>query len=134
MVKFAKLQEMVFAFVTDKKFETLSLFVIIMNTLLMMFDDPRQVSGSLLDKMDSIFLLFYSIELSLKIFAFGIWERKTAFFRDSWNNLDFFIVTTSILDFTLSGLVNINLSALRSLRVLRPLRTISTIRKLKNLV
>lgn len=99
-----------------------------------MFDDPTKSGESLLDQTDNIFLLIYTVELTLKLFAFGLWGRKTSFFNNYWNILDFFIVLTSLLDYTLSGLVSINLSALRSLRVLRPLRTISSVRKLKNLV
>ena len=83
--------------------------------------------------MDTIFLSFYTIEMSLKIIAYGFVYNKGSYLRDSWNVLDFTIIFTAYLPLVLSS-KSINLSALRSLRVLRPLRTISSIKALKEIL
>ena len=84
--------------------------------------------------MDTVFLAIYTTEMSLKIIAYGFYFSPNAYIKDSWNILDFTIVSTSYLPIVLEGSNAVNLSALRSLRVLRPLRTISSIRALKEIL
>jgi hypothetical protein len=48
-----------------------------------------------------------------------------SYLRDGWNQLDFFIVVTSVLDMSLSNINLPVLKILRLLRTLRPLRVIS---------
>jgi len=50
---------------------------------------------------------------------------KNSYLRETWNILDFFIVVTSLLDITVSGIDMPALRILRLLRTLRPLRFIS---------
>ncbi len=62
----------------------------------------------------------------VKIFGQGFIFGENPYLNESWNILDFVIVTTSYLPlvFADSG-VDVNLKILRSLRVLRPLRTVT---------
>ncbi len=80
-----------------------------------------------------MFLILYSIEMSLKIVGMGFAFNKGAYIRDPWNILDFVIVMSGYLTILLQG-GGINLGALRSFRVLRPLRTVSSIEGLRVIV
>jgi len=55
----------------------------------------------------------------------GFLMDQGSYIRDTWNQLDFFIVTTSILDLAMENMEIPALKILRLLRTLRPLRVIS---------
>ncbi|XP_015424453.1 PREDICTED: cation channel sperm-associated protein 1 [Myotis davidii] len=84
---------------------------------------------------DSIFLSIYVVEALLKIISMGL-----DYFYDSWNILDFFIVATAVLEFTL---VQFNSRSLqrtvynpnffRIFKVFRSLRALRAVRVLKRL-
>lgn len=59
---------------------------------------------------------------------------KGSYLRDSWNQLDFFIVMSSIVDMSATGLDIPIIKLLRMLRVLRPLRFINHNKDLKMVV
>lgn len=63
--------------------------------------------------------------MSVKIIAVGLVMDENSYLTDSWNQLDFFIVTSSIADMALAGFDLPFIRILRMLRVLRPLRFIS---------
>ena len=102
-----------------------------------MFEDPlAEEQSQALQSLDVFFLVAYTIEMFLKIFALGFFFAKGAYIKEYWNILDFVIVVTAYIPIFLgsgdgSGP---NLQGLRTLRVLRPLRTISSIRALKVLL
>jgi hypothetical protein len=68
----------------------------------------------------------------LKILAYGFIFNKKSYLRDSWNLMDFIIVSTSLLPFIID--LNFSVSSLRAIRVLRPLKTITKIKALKMIV
>lgn len=112
-------------------FETASIGVILANSLMLLFSDPTSASDDpLLIQLEEIFLILYTIEMSLKIFAMGFVCVRKAYLRDPWNVLDFVIVTTAYLPYIFDG-QSVNLKSLRFMRILRPLRTITSIRALK---
>ena len=93
--------------------------------------------------LDDAFLAFYSVELVLKIVGLGFIFNKGAYLRDSWNILDFIIVSSAYASIMQSTGTPANgagadegfsLTGLRAFRVLRPLRTISSIEGLKVLM
>ena len=96
-------------------------------------DKPNSRPSDFSSLMDTVFLVFYTSEMSLKIIAFGFIFNKGSYLRDSWNVLDFTIIVTAYIPLVLSS-SSINLTALRSLRVLRPLRTISSVKALKEIL
>jgi hypothetical protein len=57
--------------------------------------------------------------------ALGTIMEEGSYFRESWNQLDGFIVFTSLLDMSLTGVEVPVIKILRLLRTLRPLRVIS---------
>lgn len=95
--------------------------------------DPTQDSS--FNMFDPSFLIIYTIEMLLKIFAQGFILKKHSYLRSAWNWIDFTIVLTGYLPYFLEDDGNaINISSLRILRVIRPLRTISFLAELKKII
>ena len=67
------------------------------------------------------------------VVSLGFIFNKGSYLRDSWNILDFVIISSGYVGMILAG-SGVNLSVLRSFRVIRPLRTISSIQGLKVIV
>lgn len=81
-----------------------------------------------------MFTYAFVFECVVKIVALGFVMDKNSYVRESWNQLDFFIVITSIID-NLFASSNIEaLRILRMLRMLRPLRVVSHNLQLKMIV
>lgn len=79
----------------------------------------------LFQTFDDIIFVFFSLEMSIKMVAMGMYGKNT-YLADSWNRLDFFIVLSGALEYCLH-MENLNLTAIRTIRVLRPLRAINRI-------
>lgn len=76
--------------------------------------------------VDYFFNWSFFIECCFKIVRLGFAMDRGSYIRDGWNQLDFFIVATSMIDMALTGLVDVGFfKILRMLRILRPLRVIS---------
>lgn len=75
--------------------------------------------------MDAFFNWAFIFEMVFKLIALGLIMDEGSYLRDSWNILDFFIVSSSILDMLLRDITIPVIKILRMLRVLRPLRFIS---------
>jgi hypothetical protein len=70
----------------------------------------------------------------LRIITTGFFMDDASYLRESWNQLDFFIVLSSIIDMCLYGQRIKSIKVLRLLRTLRPLRVISHNEELKIIV
>ena len=79
--------------------------------------------GDLLFVIDKTVLTIFVIELSLKLYAYGL-----SFFKSAWNIFDLFVVSVGLLPQTDS------LSALRGLRVIRALRLLSVVPQMRAVV
>ena len=77
------------------------------------------------EDLDFVFNYLFILEFVLKVIALGFAMDEGSYLRDSWNRLDFFIVSTSIVDMLLSSTDIPALKILRMLRMIRPLRVIS---------
>lgn len=77
-----------------------------------------------LQLFDDFIFAFFSLEMTIKMVAMGIWGRGS-YLADSWNRLDLFIVLAGAVEYFVKE--NMNLSAIRTIRVLRPLRAINRI-------
>jgi len=86
------------------------------------------------NEFDFIFNYLFILECVLKIIALGFAMDEGSYMRDGWNKLDFFIVTTSIIDMMLTNTDIPALKVLRMLRMIRPLRVISHNPQLKMIV
>ena len=130
---FEAVSELCSIVISTSAFETVVIFVIFFNTIVLAMEDPKDDSlSSPFQEFELFFTIFYSIECGLKICSLGLVVNKDSYLRDWWNVLDFFIIFTAWLD-TLAG-SGFRLSALRSLRVLRPLRGISSVSGMRALI
>lgn len=86
------------------------------------------------DAFDSLFTWAFAIECLVRVIALGFIMDSGSYLRDSWNQLDFFIVVTSLVDFFLRNVEIPFIKILRLLRTLRPLRVISHNRSLRLIV
>lgn len=117
-------------------FETISITVIVVNSMFLAMDDPlRDPSETpyFMTLADDIFQYAYTIEMVFKILSLGFILNSGSYLRDAWNILDFVIIASGYMGMFLSG-SGANLSVLRSFRVIRPLRTISSIQGLRIIV
>ena len=92
--------------------------------------DIQEVSTNI----DLFFNAAFFFEMLIKLIALGFCMDDGSYLRDSWNQLDFFIVNSSIFDTFMSGVDLPVIKILRMLRTLRPLRFISHNPELKMIV
>ena len=124
-------------FVANPIFDYFSLFVIILNTVLILISDPTD-PNNIGNLSDNYFLYFYTLESILKIIAFRFWSSDDAYIKDAWNILDFSVVIVGwilfIIEQALNGTKISGLAGLRAFRILRPLKTVKRFKGLKKLV
>jgi hypothetical protein len=116
------------------------MFLIFLSSLKLAFDsytwqlpdtDPIVVYSNI---ADNCFNYLFIIEMSAKLIATGIIMDEGSYLRDSWNQLDFFIVMSSVVDMLLSAYKLSFVRIMRALRVLRPLRMIAHNPELKMII
>ncbi|GEL77962.1 ion transporter [Tenuibacillus multivorans] len=115
--------------VDNKSFQNTIIILILINAVLIgleTYPNVYQQYGDLLQVLDLVILLIFTIEIALKLIAS---HPTRDFFKDGWNVFDFLIVAFSYI-FVGSTYVTV----LRILRVLRLFRTISVIPSLRKLV
>ena len=126
--------------VTHTYFEGVILVLIVSSSLKLVTDtylydyaDGSQVkivSGNI----DTFFTIAFTCESVFKMIAFGVVQDKGSYLRETWSQLDFFIVTTSLLDASVQSINLPIIKILRILRTLRPLRFISHNSGMKTIV
>lgn len=112
-------------------FENIVLFLIILSSLKLAFDTyiidkpdtstAKVISG----RVDLLITIFFLLEALTKCISLGFIQDDGSYLRESWNQLDFFIVCASIFDLMFIGVDIPAIKVLRLLRTLRPLRFIS---------
>jgi len=120
-----------------KFFEWFVILCILGNSLcLALYDysdrDSLTERNQILDLIGFVFTIIFTLEALIKIIAMGFILHPQAYLRDGWNVIDFFVVTTGLLEILPNS--SVNLKALRTLRVLRPLRSINAIPSMRKLV
>ena len=124
--------------VENSIFDFISFSMIIINSFLMFISDPTD-PNNLGNRADNYFLIFYALEVILKIITFTLFSAENAYLKDYWNILDFSIVIIGIISFNLEQFIDgrgkiSGLSALKAFRILRPLKTLKRFKHLKKLV
>jgi len=111
----------------ESKFVTLGITVLILiNAVTLGMETDKEVSaqvGAVLNWIDRIILIIFSIEIALKFYAY-----RLRFFRSGWNVFDLLIVAIAWMP------TNGALSVLRTLRILRVLRLISVVPQMRRVV
>ncbi|BCX18572.1 MAG: hypothetical protein KatS3mg117_2254 [Geminicoccaceae bacterium] len=114
------------AMVETKPFERLVVAVIVVNAITLGLETSATamaVAGPLLVALDRLALLFFCVELAIRIVAYGL-----AFFRGPWNLFDFAIVAISLAP------ASEGFQVLRALRILRALRLLSVVPQMRRVV
>ena len=86
------------------------------------------------ENVDNFFTWIFFTESLIKVIALGFVMDEESYLRDGWSQLDFFIVVTSLIDFSLQGVDIPAIKILRLLRTFRPLRVISHNKSLRLIV
>ncbi|XP_014251562.1 sodium channel protein para isoform X9 [Cimex lectularius] len=109
-------QAIVFEIVTDKKFDMIIMLFIGFNMLTMTMDHYQQTEmfSFVLDILNMIFIVIFSSECLLKIFAL-----RYHYFKEPWNLFDFVVVLLSILGLVLSDIIEKYFVSPTLLRVVR---------------
>lgn len=89
-----KPQSIAFEICTDKKFDMIIMLFIGLNMLTMTLDryKPSKMLGDTLEMLNTIFIVIFSSECLLKIFAL-----RYHYFKEPWNLFDFVVVILSII-------------------------------------
>jgi len=114
------------ALVETKPFERLVVGVIVLNALTLGLETSATATalvGPLLLALDRLALLFFCVELAIRIVAYG-----PSFFRGPWNLFDFTIVAISLAP------ASEGFQVLRALRILRALRLLSVVPQMRRVV
>ncbi|XP_037004486.2 voltage-dependent L-type calcium channel subunit alpha-1C isoform X12 [Artibeus jamaicensis] len=123
--------------VNDSIFTNLILFFILLSSISLAAEDPVQHTSfrnHILFYFDIVFTTIFTIEIALKMTAYGAFLHKGSFCRNYFNILDLLVVSVSLISFGIqSSAINV-VKILRVLRVLRPLRAINRAKGLKHVV
>ncbi|BHF64352.1 hypothetical protein SprV_0200735500 [Sparganum proliferum] len=117
-------------------FNNIVLVCILVSSAMLAAEDPLDASSYrniILNYFDYFFTSVFTVEITLKMIAFGLFLHKGAFCRSTSNLLDIIIVVISWLSFFLIDTISV-VKILRVSRVLRPLRAINRAKGLKHVV
>ncbi|XP_048579316.1 muscle calcium channel subunit alpha-1 isoform X2 [Nematostella vectensis] len=124
---------------TNSYFVNFILLLIIVSSCMLAAEDPLNSNSKrnqVLNYFDYFFTAVFTIEITIKIIAYGVILHKGSFCRSAFNLLDFLVVAVSIVSIALrdsSSQISV-VRILRVLRVLRPLRAINRAKGLKHVV
>ena len=89
---------MALAVISSRTFETISVIVIVLNSLSLAIEDPTSSTQSVFQQnLDMIFLALYTTEMILKILGMGFMLNENSYLRDGWNLIDFIVVIAGYL-------------------------------------
>lgn len=112
--------------VSSPRWEQVIIAIIVLNAITLGLETipaAMEAFGPVLIALDTLFLAIFTIEIALRLIAFG-----PRFFRDPWSIFDFSIVAIALMPATGA------FSVLRALRILRILRLISVVPSLRRVV
>ncbi len=88
-----------------KPFENFITLVILANSVMLactdyndrLYNDYVSITNLNMAQVDTAFSIIFLVECLLKIFAMGFLLHKNSYMRDTWNWLDIFVVTISVV-------------------------------------
>mmetsp|Transcript_15907 Transcript_15907/g.24533 ORF Transcript_15907/g.24533 Transcript_15907/m.24533 type:complete len:397 (+) Transcript_15907:1541-2731(+) len=121
---------------THKRFETMIISLILLNSLFLGIKDYTDEDNStpinqFVESLEPFFTIIFLFECLIKVFAMGFIMGSNSYLSDAWNWLDFIVVVTSLLN-ELPSMQN--MSGLRTFRLFRPLRSLTTMPSMKLLI
>jgi len=134
-----KIKSRIFNFVSHRMFENFILLLIIAGSVMLATEThtwPEEGSSveTIYSNIDIAFTSIFTLELILKVFALGLYEKPTAYIRSAFNILDGLVVITSLASLAIGSSGGSSVRALRIMRILRPLRSIRRFPGLKLVV
>ena len=94
--------------------------MILLNSFVLAMEDPTaDEPAGWITALEYLFLVLYTIEMTLKILGMGFVVSDESYLRDPWNIMDFVIVVSAYMPHLLNS-GSLQLTGLRTLRVLRP--------------
>jgi len=118
-------------------FSNIILACIMISSGMLAAEDPMDANSYrnyILGFFDYVFTTIFTIEVIIKVIAYGLLFHKDSFMRSGFNLLDILVVGVSLLSIFMKGKKIGFLKILRVLRVLRPLRAINRAKGLKRVV
>uniref|UniRef100_A0A3B4YA38 Voltage-dependent L-type calcium channel subunit alpha n=1 Tax=Seriola lalandi dorsalis TaxID=1841481 RepID=A0A3B4YA38_SERLL len=118
-------------------FTNLILFFILLSSISLAAEDPVKndsFRNKILGYADHVFTGLFTIEIILKMTAYGAFLHKGSFCRNYFNILDLVVVSVSLISSGIQSTAINVVKILRVLRVLRPLRAINRAKGLKHVV
>lgn len=118
-------------------FSNFILVCILVSSGMLAAEDPLRSNtyrNHILNCFDYFFTTVFTIEITLKVIAYGVILHKGSFCRSYFNLLDVLVVCVSLISFGFGdGTISV-VKILRVCRVLRPLRAINRAKGLKHVV
>ncbi|KAK7070822.1 hypothetical protein SK128_020836, partial [Halocaridina rubra] len=118
-------------------FSNVILVCILISSGMLAAEDPLRSDSqrnTILNYFDIFFTSVFTVEICLKVTAYGFILHPGAFLRSAFNGLDLLVVAVSLISFSFKdGAISV-VKILRVLRVLRPLRAINRAKGLKHVV
>ncbi|XP_072847568.2 voltage-dependent L-type calcium channel subunit alpha-1F isoform X2 [Pogona vitticeps] len=118
-------------------FTNLILVFIILSSISLAAEDPiraHSFRNIILGYFDYAFTSIFTVEILLKMTAYGAFLHQGSFCRNWFNLLDLLVVSVSLISFGIHSSAISVVKILRVLRVLRPLRAINRAKGLKHVV
>nr|QFP39652.1 voltage-gated calcium channel subunit alpha 1-like protein [Tridacna squamosa] len=132
-----KFRRICHAIICHSYFGNIVLACILISSGMLAAEDPlnsKSDRNRILNYFDYIFTSVFTIEIIVKIVAYGLIIHKGSFCRSFFNILDLIVVGVSLVSFVLDNEAISVVKILRVLRVLRPLRAINRAKGLKHVV
>uniref|UniRef100_UPI00358FC450 voltage-dependent L-type calcium channel subunit alpha-1D-like isoform X2 n=1 Tax=Myxine glutinosa TaxID=7769 RepID=UPI00358FC450 len=123
--------------VNHTSFTNLILVFILLSSMSLAAEDPIEPTSfrnAILSHFDICFTAVFTLEIVLKMTAYGAVMHQGSFLRNSFNILDLFVVVVSLVSQGIQSSAISVVKILRVLRVLRPLRAINRAKGLKHVV
>lgn len=83
---------------------------ILMSSATLAVETPDSDGDSTLYALEVMFTIIFTIEVVVKVAAFGFVQHTNAYLRSAYNVVDFFVVVSSLLNLLITG---VDLGALR---------------------
>uniref|UniRef100_A0A7M4EFE7 Voltage-dependent L-type calcium channel subunit alpha n=1 Tax=Crocodylus porosus TaxID=8502 RepID=A0A7M4EFE7_CROPO len=118
-------------------FTNFILLFILLSSISLAAEDPIRAESfrnQILGYFDIGFTSVFTVEIVLKMTAYGAFLHKGSFCRNSFNILDLLVVAVSLISMGIQSSTISVVKILRVLRVLRPLRAINRAKGLKHVV
>ncbi|XP_027699216.1 voltage-dependent L-type calcium channel subunit alpha-1S [Vombatus ursinus] len=118
-------------------FTNFILLFILLSSISLAAEDPIQAESfrnKILGYFDIAFTSVFTVEIVLKMTAYGAFLHKGSFLRNYFNILDLLVVAVSLISMGIESSTISVVKILRVLRVLRPLRAINRAKGLKHVV